>query len=432
MVLFNRRACFSLFLIICLAWLGAQEKASRGDQLTIKIAVMGPGTELYFWWGHVALIIEDSASGSENFYDWGIFSFETDHFYSNFAFGRLFYRSGVSKADRNIEIYIKTNRDVTLYTLDLQASVKEELRQFADTNVLPENRVYRYHHFKDNCSTRIRDIIDMATGGQFKQSFDNVQSKYTLRQHVRRYTYFSPFWDWILNFLMGQSIDTPISVWQEMFLPQTIANCISDFQYTDTEGNVRSLVSSVEVVNKSKNRPPILETPRRQWVYELVFGLVLASSLAYMSITQIKKPKPYRRVILGLSQSFLGLFFGIAGTVLYFMSFFTDHDYCYYNANILYISPLLLAAVPLGIIYARNKNIRRAFFAGRLLSGLWTMVVLGALLSMLIKLSPAFYQQNQVTQALVMPFAIVLAFLGEDRQKIFKGLLKKRDVKEDV
>jgi hypothetical protein len=396
--------------------LGAQE-LSRGDQLTVKIAVMGPGTELYFWWGHVALIIEDSASGSARFYDWGIFSFETEHFYSNFALGRLWYQSGVSRADRSIDVYVKTNRDVTLYTLDLPATVKEELHQFADTSVLPENRKYRYHHFKDNCSTRIRDIIDMVTAGQFKQQFEPTSSKYTLRQHIRRYMYFSPFWDWLLNFLMGQDIDAPLSVWQEMFLPQSVADCIANFSYTDPQGQVRDLVSSVEIVNKAKNRPAILDAPRRQWVYELVLGFLLAVFFTCLIIAQAKKPTPRRRVLLGLSQSALGLFFGIAGTVLYFMSFFTDHDYCRYNANVLYISPLLLAAIPLGIIVARDKNRRRSFFAKRFLVGLWTVVVLGTVLSMLIKLSPNFYQQNQVTQALVLPFAAVLAIIPRLTEK---------------
>ncbi|MDR2150427.1 MAG: DUF4105 domain-containing protein [Spirochaetaceae bacterium] len=415
-ILNTRYLYLSLFLVLSCAFLGAQE-SSRGDQLTIKIAVMGPGTELYFWWGHLALIIEDSASGSARFYDWGIFSFESDHFFSNFALGRLWYQSGVSRADRSIDVYVKANRDVSFYTLDLPALVKEELRQFADTSVLPENRRYRYHHFKDNCSTRIRDIIDMVTGGQFKQKFDSMPSKYTLRQHIRRYMYFSPFWDWLLNFLMGQDIDAPISVWQEMFLPQTVGTCIADFSYTDTQGQIRPLVSSVEIVNQAQNRPVVLDSPRRQWIYELVLGLALAVFFAYLMSAQAHKPSPRRRVVLALSQSALGLFFGIAGSVLYFMSFFTDHDYCRYNANVLYISPLLLAAIPLGIIVARNKNRRRSFFAQQLLVGLWTVVVLGGVLSMLIKLSPNFYQQNQATQALVLPFALVLAIVPRITRK---------------
>jgi hypothetical protein len=407
-------------------FLSAQETGkSRGDYLTLKIAVMGPGDELYFWWGHIALIVEDAVSGQSRFYDYGLFSFKNAHFFVNFAFGRLLYSCGVSPTEANINNYIRTNRDITIYTLDLPAVQKEAVWRFAEQNVLPENRDYYYHHFKDNCATRIRDLIDLATAGQFKEQFGEAPGRFTLRQHVRRHTWFSPFFDWFLNFLMGQDIDAPITVWEEMFLPGEIEARMQGFRYIDPFGGERTLVASSEILNRAVNRPAVLDKPRRQWIRELFLGLFIAAGLIFLF--WLRKIKPQAgRLFLGLAQVFLGLFFGIAGSLLFFLAFFTNHDYTYHNSNFLYVNPLILAAVPLGFVFALGKNQKKRLFSESLLRGLWTYVFLGGILSMIIKLFPGFYQQNQVTQALVLPFALVLSFIPPGGKILFKGLRKKR------
>jgi hypothetical protein len=383
------------------------EERSRGDYLTLKIAVMGPGTELYFWWGHIALVIDDALSGQSRFYDYGIFSFENDHFFTNFALGRLLYSCGVSPARANINAYIATNRDVTLYTLDLPPEKREEVWRFAENNVLPENRDYFYHHFKDNCSTRIRDIIDLAVDGQFREAYGEAPGRFTLRQHVRRHTWFSPLGDWILNFWMGQDIDTPTTVWEEMFLPAEVGRRINEFWYTGADGTSRKLVTGEEIVNRAVGRPPVLDVPRRQWPRELAAGIAVAVLLGLALFLQEKKTLP-GQIIVGVSHSLLGLFFGIAGLLLFFMANFTNHDYTFHNSNILFANPLLLAAVPLGILYAKSNNEPERIIPELLLKALWLLSLLGIFLSMLIKLLPGFYQQNLVDQMLLLPIVLVL------------------------
>ena len=388
---------------------GASAGTRRGDAYTLKLALMGPGDELYFWFGHIALVVEDKTTGQARFYDWGVFSFDTQNFFVNFAFGRLWYSCMVSRADLNYNEYIRTNRDITLYTLDLPADKKEEIVRFAENNVLPQNRNYAYHHFRDNCSTRIRDIIDMGVDGQFKDKYGDAPGRFTLRQHVRRHTWAHPFFDWALNFWMGQDIDRPITIWDEMFLPSELAMRVKDFHYIDESGKDRALVSSVETLNTSHGRPLVLDKPRLQWPRELIVSC-LFSGLAALCCLFLKYGKAFR-IFLGMLQSLLGLFFGIMGSLLFFMSFFTNHDYTYHNSNILFVNPLFFAAIPLGINLAFSKDKKKRFIVVRLLRVFWLYVLLGGLLTMAIKLFPEFYQQNQVDQALVLPIALVMIFL---------------------
>jgi hypothetical protein len=219
--------------------------------------------------------------------------------------------------------------------------------------------------------------------------------------------------DWLLNFLMGQTIDAPITVWEEMFLPSEIGARIEDFQYRDPSGAERSLVARREVLNRARNRPPVLDAPRNQWPRELAAGLAGAGLLVLPGALLKKKRPALYRGIMGLSQSALGLFFGAAGSMLFFMTFFTNHDYTYNNSTILYINPLLLAAVPLGGIFGCGGPGKKRFFAEQLLQALWTYVLFGCILSIVIKLFPGFYQQNQGTQALVLPFAFILSFIPQ-------------------
>jgi len=408
---FKLSAVFILLLAVAAsmpAQTGRGGASFGGDNLTIKIAVMGPGDELYFWWGHIALVIDDSVTGQSRFYDYGVFTFDREDFFKNFAFGRLWYSSAASSAVNNYALYQHSNRDITLYTLDIPPYKKEQIRDFAENSVLPENRLYRYHHFKKNCTGPILEVLNMATDGQFKEYFDNEPGRFTLRQHVRRHTWFSPVMDWILNFWMGQDIDTPITVWQEMFIPSEIAVRICEFEYTDSHGVSRPLVSKVEELWRSEGRPPVLDVPRRQWPRTLAFSLFLAAVLGLVFFIQRSRPA-LGQVALGIFHSLLGAVFGGAGLVLFFLSLFTDHDYTYHNANLLFCNPLLLAAIPLGIMYAKSVNYYRRLPAEFLLRLLWLLVALGIFASMLIKLLPQFWQQNLVDQMLMLPVALVLS-----------------------
>ncbi|MDR3356367.1 MAG: DUF4105 domain-containing protein [Spirochaetaceae bacterium] len=409
----NRNASCIFFAIVLVLAVSdgtfAEEKKNRGDYLTVQIAVIGPGDELYFWWGHLGLIIEDKLSGTSKFYDYGVFSFDNENFFLNFAFGRLLYTSTVSDTRDILRRYIETNRDIAIYTLNLNARQKEAVMRAAERNILPEYRDYLYNHFSDNCVTRTTNLLDDALDGQFYAMAKSTPGRLTLREHVRRHTYFSPFWDWLLNFLMGQGIDAPSTVKEELFLPSEVGRVLQTFYYIDANGAKEPLLSSVEILNTSKGRPPVLDAPRARWPYGLCYGA--AVSLVLLMLMLLSKKLPAGRVLLGLSQSLLGLFFGLAGTVAGFMTFFTNHDYTWHNINVLFVNPLLLAAVPLGLKSAFGKNENGRALSEKILKGLWTYVFSGGVLTMLIKLSPAFYQQNQVTLALVLPFAFTLSFI---------------------
>ncbi len=175
-------------------------------------------------------------------------------------------------------------------------------------------------------------------------------------------------------------------------------------------------------------RPIVLDVPRKQWPRELFFSLGISVIFGFFFFL---KKKNYRAgiILAGISMSLAGLVFGVAGLLLYFLNFFTNHDYTFQNYNMLFGTPLLLAAVPLGICYAFTKRPEKQIFYDALLRLIWFLTVLGIFVSMAIKLLPAFYQQNLTDQMLMLPLALLFAFqpagLREVWEKYLSGFFRR-------
>jgi len=209
-----------------------------------------------------------------------------------------------------------------------------------------------------------------------------------------------------------------------MFLPAEVGKRIENFWYKSADGERQKLVISVETVNKSYDRPPILDIPRKQWPRELAFSLVLSAIFAFFFFLQKKKYKA-GKILAGIGMSLAGLVFGIAGLLLYFMNLFTNHDYTFQNYNMLFGTPLLLAAIPLGVYYAFTKNDEKRIYYDALLRLVWLISALGIFISMAIKVFPAVYQQNLTDQMLMLPLALLFAFRPVGLREVWDKYISK-------
>jgi hypothetical protein len=421
MSLLRKGGALLLLALITTALHGQTDSPRRPvDDLVFKVAVYGPSDDIFIWWGHAALIVENTRWNYSRVFDWGIFSYPSENFLWDFLHDRISYKCTVEPL--NLQMYIDEDRDITIYTLDLEAEKKERILEYAETNVLPENCYYDYHEFRDNCSTRIRDIIDIGTGGQLKSWALNTSGRFTTRQHIRRFTWFRPFSDWVLDFLMGRDRDAPASLWDEMFLPVEVGRSMVDFIYIDSAGAERRLVKSVELMNASKQRPPVLNGPLRRWPGDLLLGL-LPAALAE-GLRRLRKIRPRAgRILWGIYHSALGLVLGAGGCVLVFAWFFMKNDYIQQNINLLFINPLALATAPLGILTAAGGAEKLRPERG--LQILWTCTAAAGILTQLLRILSVFPQQNQSMAAVILPTAVLLSCIAGDRYRFPFRLPKK-------
>jgi len=395
---------FILLLIFTFTFSAAygQIDTDRLDDYLFKIVVISPGKEIYMWWGHIALIVEDTRLNSSRLYNWGMFTYPGDSFIRDFIDGKVQYMCIALNID--VEEFISEGWGITAYTLNLDRKAKESILSYAEESILPLNRYYDYKEYSDNCSTRIRDLIDLGTGGQFMAAHETSDRQYTIRQYIRRYTWSKPISDWLLNLLMGQNLDKKVTSWEGMFLPAEIARNIIGFSYSDEYGMERRLVSSVETYNSARNGTSIRDHAPPAWPFSLAIGLLFAVLLFFVNVHR-KNHQKAGRLIWGISQSILGLILGLAGCILFIGLFLMEDEMIQQNLNILFINPLLLIIVPPGILTAVKK--RPVKKADKFLRAIWTYVFIAGSITMLLNVMPFYYQQNQSVLALILPVAFV-------------------------
>jgi hypothetical protein len=305
---------------------------SRPEDLATKLVTIGPSDPIYTWWGHSALIVEDRRLGVSRFYNYGLFSFEQENFLLNFAMGRLWFQVGASDTSRELSFYRYLERAIRIQTLNLTPDKRLEMARFLENNILPENRTYLYDHYNDNCATRVRDLIDASVDGALAVAAA-VPGRMTLREQTRRFTEHAFLMDWLLMFLMSPVIDQPTTRWQEMFLPGELEKNVGELLYIDENGEERPLVAESILYNRGSQSRTIPERARPGWPRALIPGLALGL-LALSPTYWMRKPAARRRTgwtLFGLFSAAVGLIFGVLGSVLMFMSSFTDHTVTYGN-----------------------------------------------------------------------------------------------------
>jgi hypothetical protein len=391
-------------------YLTAQEKIPE-EYLTIKVVEIGPGNDFFSWWGHLAIMVDNELTGKSLCYDFGVFSFDDPHLIRNFLKGDLNYKIMVSSAQDDLEWYIQNNCDITLYTLNLDNGQKEQIASALNRNVLPENRNYFYKIFTDNCVTKAVVIIDEALNGKFIGKYKNEKGRFTLREHAGRYLYRSVIMYVVLNFIMGEEIDKPVSRYEEMYLPSEFAAALVDFAYTDTNGTIQPLVSGVEKINVSIGRPVVLPGPPHDKLYAFLAGMT--GAVVFMVLIIFAKKNRGAHIIFYIAQSLMALYWAVMGTVLFCVMFFSHHTYTYNNLNIIYANPLLFTGVPLGILCAVTKHKRKYAFYSRILKALWTYVLIGAAVTVALRVTGLNYTNNTLTLLLIIPSVIVVRCFGD-------------------
>ena len=142
------------------------EPTLQADSIEISLLTCGPRQQVYSLYGHTAIRFQDKQSGRDIAINYGVFSFDQPFFVLRFVFGLTDYEMGIAPFDIFEWEYGPTGCGVRQQVLNLTAQEKMAIAQAVDRNMEPQNRVYRYNFFYDNCTTRARDIIANNLNGR--------------------------------------------------------------------------------------------------------------------------------------------------------------------------------------------------------------------------------------------------------------------------
>jgi hypothetical protein len=370
-----------------------------GANVTISLLTMGNGENVWELFGHSAIWVHDNVTSRDTVFNWGVFDFRQPHFLQRYLRGKRLYSMGGDSMERVLLEYRDWNRTVLAQELDLTTEQKETILAAIRTNARPENVNYLYDDFRDNCSTRIRDIFDRALGGRLFSDASHRKGT-TYRWHTLRLMQGS-FWTMLgVDIALGLPADRPISVWDEMFLPRQLHDYIAG-AHLDSPTGARPLVKSERVLFQS-TRGPEPERPPKLGVKLGMAGCAFAILLLCLAAASTKDT-PWIR---GITATLLGLWAlvaGLLGVVLTLLWSVTNHVIAHGNENLLLFNPLWLVLVVLLPMFVWS---RKAVRATRLVCAAAVTMSVMALVAHLVGVSG---QVNLPIIALALPPALAVA-----------------------
>ncbi len=372
-----------------------------GSQLEVSLLTYGPGKVYWERFGHDAILLRDRVSGQAVTFNYGVFDFSQKHFLLNFIRGHMRYSMDANPAAADIAGYVEAGRWIEQQHLALSPAQRVKLRDFLLWNLQPAHRHYAYEYFTDNCSTRVRDALNLATDGAIAAQLSQHPSSLTFRSQTDRLLAPNPALMLLADLALGPYADQPLNTWQATFIPMDLMNSLENVQVTDASGHSHPLLSNQSRLYTGRLPPPPTQAPQLAWPLGLV-GLVLAGLILLLSRSS--------RPILERSGHWLAALYvvlaGLAGTLMLLLWTLTAHQAAWGNENLLLFNPLQWLLLP-ALLKRPNRPSRYRPFA-RYLAMLLATVAILALLARLFEWLP---QQNLPWVLLALPVTLSLAWI---------------------
>jgi len=300
--------------------------------LRISLLTCTPGTELYSTFGHSALRVLDSANKTDLVFNYGTFDFYDPEFYNKFVKGKLLYFVSIDSLSNFVYEYDYFKRGITEQAVNLSCDEKQNLVAALFENAKEENKYYRYDFNYDNCTTRLRDMIEMAAGDSLDSRNILPKPNTTFRNLIHIYLdrggqQWSKFG---IDMLLGNPMDKKVTNREAMFLPDYLLMAFDS-----------SKLNGQPVVQEKKILLDYFESYKtRSGVTPLIVFGILFLLIAALSF--------YTRTSWNLFFKIFDFFFfvivGLIGVLILFMWFGTEHAMCKNNFNSLWALPTHLAA----------------------------------------------------------------------------------------
>ena len=342
---------------------------------TAILITIGPGDAPWEKYGHNMLWLRDASRGIDLCYNWGLFDFEQPGFVKNFVQGRMKYWMDAFPPGQALGAYTEQKRAVRLQLLRLTPAQVGKLVDLCEENRKPQNAEYLYDYFKDNCSTRVRDVIASVQNdpNEFAHALRHATgSGQTYRQHALRLMQDDAPLSLGIDFTLGRMCDVPLNKWDEAFLPAYLADAFAPF----ADELVKPWTASH--VNVPTAAPV-------WWPRGLLIGVVSAGVIIFLA--RWKRGAIIAITIVWGLSAFAGLF-------LIGMWTLTDHRAAYANQHLLQFSPLLCV----GLVMLCRKSWREKVWYVAVIT-----IAISVLAAVLFGVIGVLNQSNATFTALAIP-----------------------------
>ena len=342
--IFRFIAFIAIFLVT--KTLASAQFATLSPEAKVSLVTFGPGDELYSGFGHSVLWIYDPVLRIDNAYSYGTFSFDQGNFYINFMRGYLPYSISVHPLGPQLDYYRAENRSISEQVLNLSIPQKQKLYNYLETNYLPQNRVYSYKFFYDNCASRLAVALKEACGDSLVYK-GYTHEKLSFRQWIDRYAYKqNPWADFGMDLALGTPADEIATPEQATFLPDNLAIAFADARIKTASG-LTPLVKTTNAYFKAEPRNYTgIFTP----MYVFWFLAVITLGITYWQIKKENVNFIFDKILFSVV--------GTAGWLLTLLWFATEHNDTKWNYDILWAFPLWMP-----LIFQISKKKKPSWFS---------------------------------------------------------------------
>jgi len=300
------------------------EPASSDTRPHYRISVLTfePGKDLFSAFGHTAIVVRYMASGQSKVYNFGTFDFRRKDATWRYIKGDLNYWLSVSTLSSTLKRYRNFGRGALIQRLDLNPDRARWLAKTLEAETHPSRRHYQYRHFENNCCIRVRDLIDQATGGKLRSTFEQENTRGSYRQWTRSLMADHLFYRVAVDFVLGPAGDRDLTRFEEQFLPRVFSEDLALVSLSEPR---RPLVVDTQRLDPTgrgttADAHPVVLTVLVGLAVLFVFGVAIPVALGHGVLS---------RRLLGMSLFVWALFAGALGLLLVFLqttSHFCTHD----------------------------------------------------------------------------------------------------------
>lgn len=302
----------------------------KADNMRVSLLTCSPGDEVYELFGHTALRYTDNEKGIDAVFGYGYFSFETPNFVWRFILGETDYLVGAVDYADFIEEYNYRGAGVTEQVILLDSLQKKTLFEALVTNCHPQNRVYRYNYFYNNCTSKVRDKV-------LEQISDSIvydaplQAK-TLREAIAQHTASQPWTALGINLMLGADVDKPATRKELQFLPAYLMNDLSTAQTINGNKIIGEETELLQPIKQEKTLNHF--TPFNSALLLLLFTMIIM-------LCEVRS----RKIFWGYDILLFSLQ-SLAGIMLLFLALFSQHPAVGNNYLLILLNPIPLVILP--------------------------------------------------------------------------------------
>lgn len=307
---------------------------SADAHMSILVASPSP-MQAYTMYGHAGYRVYDEQLDLDVTFNYGIFQFD-DTFLFRFVKGQTDYLVLPQPTSEYMDEYLSRGSRVEELHLNLRPDEQAKIWAYLLRNIQPEHRVYRYNFFRDNCATRLIDIIEVGVGQvQYTEPADyKASARQSWRSEINDLERANPWLVLGTDLALGSPTDSLMSWRERAFSPRYLKSILESAHRLDGTP-IYGGSESFGYDTAEAQYPESWTSYIRPDTVLVLFVLLMIYLYIYRIII---KRKPVCKGWDALIMSIIG----IIGIVLCFIAFFSEHPMVYPNANILLFNPLHL------------------------------------------------------------------------------------------